>query len=109
MIEDTLKTNGVQTLSPGGSVTLEAETRRADTIQVFIDDGTGSAPSSYDFSVEVYSENQEIWHPVTSATGQTSQRQTPETIPPKARITVTRPSSASSSADYRVYVVTYSS
>ena len=87
----------------GGSETLEVQTTTADFVEVLIDDGTtGSAPDSYDITVEHYSTVVDDYMQADSVTGVTafSPAVTKDARGQNYRITVTNQSGGP--ANYRI-------
>lgn len=108
-IKGSASTSGTVSLAAGETTQLTLETQYADEVTILIDNGSGSAPSSYNLSVEVYSNAHGAWFELSSATesGSTAVSHEFTAPPPEIRVTVERPSGASSSASYRAQVVAY--
>jgi hypothetical protein len=93
-------------LAAGASFSITVNTDTADRIAIFVDDGAGNAPASYDYEIEVsYNEGANpTYMPRSSVTGSTStQHQFTGVAPFYWRITFTNSSGASN--DYRARVI----
>lgn len=90
-------------IADGETEQIEVETRTADFVEVLLDNGTsGTAPSSYDLSVEYYSTAVDDYMKVEEVTGSTdfSPTVTKDARGQKYRVTVTGQSGVG--ANYRV-------
>lgn len=97
-----------QSVANGNSLTIEAETYDNDAVYVFVDDGSGGAPVSHDFSVEFAKDNSgTAYMEWDSTTGSTSKQNSEyPAIENQVQVSVTNQSGAS--ATLRVRVVTES-
>jgi hypothetical protein len=96
-------------LADTGTFTITVNADTADRIAVFVDDGAGNAPASYDYDIEVsYNDvDNPTYMPRSSVTSSTSTQHTfTDVFPFKWRITFTNSSGASN--DYRVRVAVIS-
>lgn len=96
-----------QTLS-GQDTHLEVATQKADTVKIFIDDGTsGSAPTTYDLQADERKENQnfaEEWLFERSLTSRTDRRLTFENVGnDRYRIDITDQSGGTGNT-YRIFM-----
>lgn len=94
-------------VAASGTFQVNVDASGADRVAIFVDDGAGNAPASYDFDIEVsYNDvNSPTYMPRSSVTGSTATHHVYTDIAPfHWRITFTNSSGAS--ADYRVRVIT---
>jgi len=82
---------------------LEVDTEYADDLYIFVDDGAGGAPATYDLSIEVYSHEIDGWVTYENTTGSTAFSFKDDAIPLKMRIDITNQSGAA--ATYRAVLV----
>lgn len=94
-------------VAASGTFQVEVDASGADRVVVFVDDGAGNAPASYDFDIEVsYNDvDSPTYMPRSSVSSSTSTHYVYTDIAPfHWKFTFTNSSGAS--ADYRVRVIT---
>jgi len=93
-------------VADGGTFQAEVDTSKADRVLLYVDDGAGNAPASYNFDIEVaYNDvSSPTYMPRSSVTSSTATHHAYTDVAPFSwRFTFTNSSGAS--ADYRVRVV----
>jgi len=93
-------------LANTGTFTMAVNTDTADRIMLFVDDGAGNAPESYDFDIEVaYNDDDaNTYMPRSSVSGSTSTHHVFTDIAPfNWQVTITNSSGVSN--DYRARLV----
>lgn len=93
-------------VADAGSFEVELGTGGADRVVVFVDDGAGNAPASYDMDIEVSYDNvtNPTYMPRNSVTSSTATHAVYTDVAPfNWRFTVTN--SSGGAADYRVRVI----
>lgn len=96
-------------LADAGTFSLTVNAEQGDRIALFVDDGAGAAPASYDYDIEVSYEDVDnpTYMPRSSVTSSTSTHHVFTDISPfNWRITFTN--SSGGAADYRVRAVVIS-
>lgn len=99
------------TLASGDTISVRAESQRADSLEVFIDDGAGGSPESYDLTVEFYSTEAGAWFDVKQFSSSGNGDKNPDlsqsvkesVTAQEVRVTLT----AGSAADYRLVMETF--